>query len=113
MPQYKRSQVPIILIFLGAILLIASVILLGCQNVAVTATPLSSSHEETYPEISRVTLLDAKAAYDSGSAIFVDVRTAQVYQDSHIAGSINIPLSELELRISELDRADWIITYCT
>ena len=28
-------------------------------------------------------------------------------------GSINIPLNQLETRLSELDPNDWIITYCT
>ena len=109
MAQYKRSPVPIVLMILGILLLFAALFLLGRQNASITSTPLS---EETYPEIPCVTLLDAKAAFDSVSAIFVDVRTAQAYQDRHIAGSINIPLSELELRLSELDPNQWIITYC-
>ena len=111
MPRYKqRSPVPIILILLGVLLLITAVVL-GLQNIF--NSPTDSAHEETYPEIQRVTLTEAKAALDAGSALFVDVRSAQAYRESHITGSINIPLAELEQRINELDPARWIITYCT
>lgn len=111
MPRNKqKSSAPIILILLGAFLLITAVVL-GFQNIF--NTPTDDSHEETYPEIPRVALTDAKAALDAGSAVFVDVRSAQAYQESHVAGSINIPLAEMEGRISELDPARWIITYCT
>ena len=113
MPRYKqRSQTPIILITLGILLLITAVVF-GLQNIFSTPTDDPHSHEETYPEIPRVTLAEAKAALDARSAIFVDVRSAQAYQESHISSSINIPLAELEARISELDPDQWIITYCT
>jgi rhodanese-related sulfurtransferase len=69
--------------------------------------------EETYPEIQRVSIDEAKAALDSGSALFVDVRSAEAYQASHISGAVNIPSEELEARLGELDKAQWIITYCT
>lgn len=45
--------------------------------------------------------------------LFLDVRTAEAFQSGHIPGAINIPLAELESRISELDPNQWIITYCT
>ena len=111
-PHIQKSQIPIILIVLGAFLLIA-VILVAFQNASNTSTAEPHSDEETYPEIQRVSLTNAKATLDAGSAIFVDVRSAQAYQESHIAGSVNIPLVELEQRFSELDPADWIVTYCT
>ena len=113
MPRYKqRSETPIIIITLGILLLIAAVVL-GLQNIFITPTDNPHSHEETFPETPRVTLAEAKAALDARSAVFVDVRSAQAYQESHIASSINIPLAELEARINELDPARWIITYCT
>ncbi len=34
----------------------------------------------------------AKAAFDSGAAIIVDVRSPQAYEASHIKGAISIPL---------------------
>jgi hypothetical protein len=67
----------------------------------------------THPEIRRVTLEQAKSAFDTRSAVFVDVRSAAFYADSHIPGAINIPLADLAAHLNELDPERWIITYCT
>jgi hypothetical protein len=69
--------------------------------------------EDSYPDIPRVSVKDAKAAYDTRIAIFVDVRGSDAYAQSHIVGALSIPLGELPDRMNELDPADWIITYCT
>ena len=112
MPKRKqKSSTPILLAIGGGFLLIVAAILLATQNAPAAPTPAAVFEEDTYPEISRVSLDKAKAALDSGSAIFVDVRSAEAYQVSHIAGAINIPLAELEARLGELDPNQWIITY--
>ena len=64
-------------------------------------------------EVQRITPEEAKAALDSGAAVFLDVRSHTVYVQSHIPGAISIPLVELKPRIAELDPGQWIITYCT
>ncbi len=78
-----------------------------------TATPVSQTGTSSLADIPRVSLADAKAAYDQGTAVFVDVRDAQSYAQGHIPGAINIPLNELGSRIKELDPTAWIIPYCT
>src|ERR1044071_970379 len=45
----------------------------------------------TEAQVSRVPVDQAKAALDSGIAIFVDVRTPDAFAASHIKGAINIP----------------------
>ena len=77
------------------------------------AAPATSPTEEAYPDIVRVSLGNAKAAYDLKQATFVDVRDADSYANSHIPGAKSIPLAELENRLGELDPNAWIITYCT
>lgn len=109
----QRSPLPFLLAVVGGLLLIVAAILLGTRNASSTPTPAPAFEEDTYPEIPRVKVSDAKAALDSESAIFVDVRAAEAYQVAHIAGAINIPLAEIESRIGELDKSQWIITYCT
>lgn len=69
--------------------------------------------EDTYADIPRISIQDAKAAYDIGSAVFVDVRDAQSFAQSHIKGALSIPLDELPNRLNELKSSDWIVTYCT
>ena len=118
MKKRKAKKIPVLLLAGGGLLLIVAAVLLSLQNGSIQATPsesaVSSGHEEeTYPEIERVSLDETKAAMDAGTAVVVDVRSAEAYQGGHIAGAINIPLGELESRLGELDKAQWIITYCT
>ena len=109
----QNSSIPIFFAIGGGLLLIVAAFLLATQNAPAAPTLVAPFEEETYPEIPRVSLEDAKAALDASSAIIVDVRSAEAYQGSHIAGAINIPLAEIETRLGELDKAQWIITYCT
>ncbi|MGE5618446.1 MAG: rhodanese-like domain-containing protein, partial [Sphingomonadaceae bacterium] len=44
----------------------------------------------TVEEVPRTPLNQAKRKYDEGSALFVDVRSPQEYEASHIPGAINI-----------------------
>lgn len=109
----KNSKTPMLFLIGGGLLLIAIAITLASQNTSAIPTPVALSEEEADALVQRISLVDAKAALDSGSAIFLDVRSAEAYQSEHITGAINIPLAEIESRISELDPNQWIITYCT
>lgn len=70
---------------------------------------------ETDAEVSRVPVDQAKAAFDSGDAIIVDVRGADAYARSHIKGALEISLSAIQTDPVNLnlDKNKWIITYCT
>lgn len=105
---------PLFLLIGGGLLLVIAAFLFATQTASPAPTPAAASHEEeTYPEIPRVSLDEAKAALDAGTAVVVDVRYAETYAGGHITGAINIPSAELEARIGELDPNQWIITYCT
>jgi rhodanese-related sulfurtransferase len=63
-----------------------------------------------------VTLKEAKALWDEGKVVFVDVRNAADYSFGHIDGAINIPEQTFaetfpEYR-SRLQQAQHIIVYC-
>ncbi len=109
----QRTSLPIFLFIGGGLLLIFAGFVFAIQNASSAATNVASHEEATYPEIARVSLSDAKAAFDSRQALFVDARPADSYSQKHIVGAINIPLSQLEARIGELDPNEWIVTYCT
>ena len=66
-----------------------------------------------FPEIDRVSLEDSLAALNQGEAVFLDVRNTRQYEAGHIPGAVLIPEPDLAQRFGELDRSDWIITYCT
>ena len=70
---------------------------------------------QTEADVPRISAEDAKAAFDSGQAIIVDVRSADSYAAGHAAGSISIPLENFENNIGNLSlkKDQWIITYCT
>ena len=70
---------------------------------------------QTEADLPRISVEEAKAALDSGKAIIVDVRGADIYAAGHAAGAISIPLSEIEANPAGigLDKEQWIITYCT
>jgi hypothetical protein len=69
----------------------------------------------TEADVPRVSAADAKAAFDSGEAVIVDVRGAQFFAGGHAKGAISIPLLDIENDPAHvnLDKTQWIITYCT
>ena len=85
---------------------------LACNTLLPSAEP---NLPATEAEVPRVPLEQALTAHAAGEAIFVDVRGPADYETSHIPGAINIPLSELENNLAnvDLDKDAWIITYCT
>ena len=107
----------ILLIFLLALTLSACSASTPTE-MAVTVEPTRSLAEglpQTEADVPRVTVEEAKAAFDSGTAIIVDVRTTQSFVARHIAGALSIPLSRIEEnpKSLSLDKSQWIITYCT
>lgn len=45
-------------------------------------------------------------------AVIIDVRTPQEYNDGHISSSINIPLKQINVRISTLKKKNKTIITC-
>ena len=115
MNSSNRSNRPVLLIAIGAVLIVFAVAVLLLNPPVQTATLPSTSlpSESVFPEIPRVSLADAKTAHDAGTAIFVDARPAASYTLGHIPGALSIPADELPKRLGELTKSHWIITYCT
>ncbi len=69
----------------------------------------------TEADVPRVDVATAKAAFDGGAAIMVDVRSRSAYAESHVPKALSIPLDEFEKNIAgvNLTKEEWIITYCT
>ena len=110
----KRSFLPFLMMIVGLVLILGAVgtffVLRGGQT---QTTAETQAGDESLSDIPRVTLDEAKAAFDSGEAVIVDVRGAEYYAVSHIPTARSIPLNELEFRMGELNPKDWIILYCT
>jgi 3-mercaptopyruvate sulfurtransferase SseA len=78
-------------------------------------TPQKTNLPASEANVPRISAVDAKAAFDSGEAIIVDVRSVEAFAIEHIAGAISIPLTNFENDPASLslDKNQWIITYCT
>ena len=66
-------------------------------------------------DVPRVSIKEAKAALESGTAVIVDVRSPDAFASSHVAGALNVPLIDIEMNLASvpLEKEQWIITYCT
>jgi Rhodanese-like domain len=106
--ENRKNLMPLVFVGGGILLLLAGLtwVLLNRQVVPAT-TPTPASVEQ----VVRISLDDAKAAFDAGTAVFVDVRASSSYDVSHITGALSIPLNDLPTRVGELDPALWIIPY--
>ena len=87
------------------------------RNGSLAGAPLSPSKTAATPVhgdgIKRVTKDELREALDKGTALVVDVRPAQSYQQAHIKGAIHIPLEQVGARFGELPRDKMIVTYCS
>jgi predicted sulfurtransferase len=70
----------------------------------------------TEADVPRISVSEAKAAFDAGQAVIADVRSAQSFAANRVDGAISIPLQNFEgssiINLS-LQKDQWIITYCT
>jgi 3-mercaptopyruvate sulfurtransferase SseA len=100
---------PIALLAAGVFLLAAGLLVSLVNRSNQTSTDSNSDPAIT---VERVLLDEAFRAYQEGSAVLVDVRSASSFESGHIPGSLSIPISEVERRASELNPDNWIITIC-
>jgi len=97
-----------ILVFIGLLIFVVAIYSLTQTNgINVSKVPPNEA------AVHRISLKDAKAAFDDGTAVFVDVRDPGSFSASRIPGALNIPLADIESGKVELEPDQWIITYCT
>ena len=60
----------------------------------------------------RITLDDAKKAFDAKTAVFIDSRAREVYKQEHIKTAVNYPYNE-ESDFKDVPRDKTIIVYCS
>jgi len=97
---------------------------IACAQMKTPATPVTPNAtspatikttptpEPSLESARRIKQDEAIKMVDQHKAIFVDVRPKDAYDQEHIKGAINIPLSELSVREKELPKNKFIITYC-
>ncbi|NNE97988.1 MAG: hypothetical protein HKN25_03095 [Pyrinomonadaceae bacterium] len=84
------------------------------EDLSVRPADSADSHDhEADDGIKRISLEDAKAAFDKGDALFIDTRSKSAFENEHIKGAINIPWADIEKRYKEIPKDKTIIVYCS
>lgn len=112
----KKPSFGIWLIGAGiSVLLIAGLLAIeGLRTPAVVSTPTAPVAEDIpYPQVVRISVKDARAAFEMQAAVFVDVRGDPWYATGHIPGALNLTEKDLLAGLADYPRSTWIITYCT
>ncbi len=112
----RQPLVSILIIVLGAVIILASYFWFQSASNQGRAEPAASVEqvaEIPYPDIKRVGLADAKAAYDLGTAVFIDVRDEYSFQQGHIPNARLVPVDRILQESDQLDSSQWYILYCT
>ena len=76
-------------------------------------SPASASPEAPKDGAPRISLEEAKKAYDKGGTLFIDTRAQAAYDVEHITGAINIPVETIEDRYTEIPKDKKVIAYCS
>jgi len=86
-------------------------------NTAATpaASPAANRAEPPmpFPDVSRISLEEAKAHHDAGTAVFIDTHSPSVFAEEHIVGAINLPVSEGVPDVNKIPKGKKIIAYCS
>jgi 3-mercaptopyruvate sulfurtransferase SseA len=110
------------LILASALLIVALAVLLAVsaghkKESAVAAQPAQTPQPQQQPTptdgVRRVTIEELRAALEKGTALVVDVRSADQYKAGHIKGAVWIPGNEIAARTKELPKDKLIVTYCS
>lgn len=109
----RQSLIAIGLIGIGALILIGAYFWYTGASTGQETQIAQDMGDIPYPQIKRVSLADAKAAYDLGTAVFIDVRDEFSYEQNHITNALSMPLDGFQQQVNELDPAKWYILYCT
>ena len=63
--------------------------------------------------VRRISVADARAEFEGGKAIIIDVRGDLAYRQGHIKGAQSIAINELESHLKDLPKDKEIILYCS
>jgi 3-mercaptopyruvate sulfurtransferase SseA len=113
------------LILASAMLVVGLAVLLaviaGHKRVAASASQSAQAQQQPSPQqqptpadgVRRVTVQELREAIEKGTAIVVDVRSAEQFKAGHIKGAVWIPGNEIAGRTKELPKDKLIVTYCS
>jgi len=65
-----------------------------------------------YTDISSEEYQEQFQSGDKGEYQFIDVREVDEYEDGHVAGTTNIPLSQFQARVGEISEDSPVVLIC-
>src|SRR5687767_1388746 len=78
------------------------------------SAPQTDTHGHTDgQDAPRISLADAKKAFDDKSATFIDTHVKATYDAGHIPGAINVTVQDLEAKFNTIPKGKKIIAYCS
>ena len=101
--------------------ILATILAIGCWGCSSTepaaeapAANTPAAEAQAAPDVVEMDVEQVAARLDAGEDIYLlDVRTPEELEEhGMIAGAINIPIDQLEARLSEVPRDKEIVTYC-
>jgi Spy/CpxP family protein refolding chaperone len=75
------------------------------------STPTAAPEDEL-TKARRIPRDEAMSLVKQKKAVYIDVRSKDQFDDGHIPGAINIPLTDLQNRFKDLPPRKFLITYC-
>ncbi len=87
------------------------ILLFALLGILLTIPAFAGNAQEPFPTISWEQAIDLSKDKKS-PAIFVDVRTPEEVASGTVAGSINIPLQQIQVRYKELPKDKKILIFC-
>lgn len=114
-------------LILSLLMFLALAIGLACNNAAKptitkveppkqqpVAAPQADNHNHAEEStVARISLAEAKKAFDAGTAVFVDTRDISSFNFNRIKGAVNLPMSEYATGWQKLPKGKKIIAYCS
>jgi len=86
------------------------------EPIAVSASPTpapTAAPKSDRQDAPRISLADAKKAFDDKTAMFIDTHPKATYDAGHIPGAINITVQDLETKFGSIPKDKRIIAYCS
>jgi hypothetical protein len=100
-----KNRVKLTVAAMSAFLLIAA----GCSQQALAPYKAYASDAD----VPRISVEDAKKDYDAGTAVIIDSRDANSYEQEHVKGAINVPNGSGESEFAKIPQGKKIIVYCS
>jgi rhodanese-related sulfurtransferase len=108
------------LYILLAIAAVSMIALAGCNSTDSKAGPMAKATPGTatqaaapVDDVHRISISEAKAEFDGGKAVIIDVRGEPTFKAGHIKGAQMIAFQDIATKSGELPKDKTIILYCS